>query len=249
MGGGERVPAPDHYTALTNPKAFDLGVYHPRRFVVKFKGYKVAETGVYEHFARVDLKAAQRTITYGAKTASPNADAGGVYELKYRFERNGAAVAHGAGSFRVSRGGGHAVLPQALQVEDGDTVVLELLRDVPEGVWSVGGEITREIGSGAPFSFGRILRSGTSMTMGGVAMYNRALSAAELADLVSASSPPSACTDLTFANGGVWNDRDGPKYNCAWYERNNKCATDGARYRKEHIAQEACCACPDGGRR
>ena len=257
-------PRPDHYTALTNPKAFDWGVYHPRRFVVKFKGYKVAETGVYEHFARVDLKAAQRTIAYGVKAVSPNADAGGVYELKYRFERNGQAVAHGTGSFAVRNSAGQAVLPQALQVEEGDKVVLELLREVPEGVWSVGGAITREIGGGAPFTFGRVLGGGTQMTLGGVAMYNRALSAAELANLVSGTAPtpttavpetsePAAapCTDLTFANGGVWNDRDGPKYNCAWYERNNKCATDGAieRYRKEHIAQEACCACPDGGSR
>ena len=253
-------PRPDHYTALTNPKAFDWGVYHPRRFVVKFRGYKVAETGVYEHFARVDLKAAQRTIAYGVKAVSPNADAGGVYELKYRFERNGEAVAHGTGSFAVRNSAGQAVLPQALQVEEGDKVVLELLRDVPEGVWSVGGAITREIGAGAPFTFGRVLGGGTQMTLGGVAMYNRALSAAELANLVSGAAPTTAvpetaepatasCTDLTFANGGAWNDRDGPKYNCAWYERNNKCATDGARYRNEHIAQEACCTCPNGGSR
>ena len=252
-------PRPDHYTALTNPKAFDLGVYHPRRFVVKFQGYKVAETGVYEHFARVDLRAAQRTIAYGVKAASPKADAGGVYELRYRFERNGQAVAHGTGSFAVRNSAGQRVLPQALEVEDGDTVVLELLREVPEGVWSVGGAVTREIGSGAPFTFGRILGDGTTMTLGGVAMYNRALSAAELANLVSGAAPTAVpetpepataqCTDLTFANGGVWNDRDGPKYSCAWYERNNKCATDGARYRNEHIAQEACCACPNGGSR
>ena len=197
-------PRPDHYTALTNPKAFDLGVFHPRRFVVKFRGYKVAETGVYEHFARVDLKAAQRTITYGSKTVSPNADAGGVYELKYRFERNGAAVAHGAGSFRVSRGAGQAVLPQALQVENGDVVVLELLRDVPEGVWSVGGAITREIGAGAPFTFGRVLGSGTAMALGGVAMFNRALSAAELANLVSESAaPPSTDAPTTVPETAV----------------------------------------------
>ena len=213
---------------------------------------------------REDLKAAQRTIAYGVKAVSPNADAGGVYALKDRFERNGQAVAHGTGSFAVRNSAGQAVLPQALQVEEGDKVVLELLREVPEGVWSVGGAITREIGGGAPFTFGRVLGGGTQMTLGGVAMYNRALSAAELANLVSGTVPtpttavpetaePAAapCTDLTFANGGVWNDRDGPKYNCAWYERNNKCATDGAieRYRKEHIAQEACCACPDGGSR
>ena len=48
-----------------------------------------------------------------------------------------------------------------------------------ESKWFTG-EITREIGAGAPFSFGRILGSGTSMMMGAVAMYNRALSAAEL---------------------------------------------------------------------
>ena len=262
-------PRPDHYTALTNPKAFDLGVFHPRRFVVKFQGYKVAETGVYEHFARVDLKAAQRTITYGVKAVSPGADAAGVYQLKYRFERNSQVLPNGEGSFSVTNSAGQVVLPQALQVEDGDNVVLELLRDVPEGVWRLGSAVTREIGAGAPFTFGRILKDGTEMTLGGVAMYNRALSAAELANLVSddATTPvttpepatpepaipepaTSSCTDLTFADGGVWNDRDGPKYNCAWYEASRRCDTDGLneKYRKEHIAKEACCAC-DGGSR
>ena len=249
-------PRPQHYTALTNPKAFDLGVFHSRRFIVKFKGYKVADTGVYEHFARVDLKSSQRTISYGVKAETPNADASGVYQLKYKFTRNGQAVPNGEGSFAVTNSAGQAALHQALQVEDGDKLELELLRDVPEGVWSVGGKITREIGAGAPFTFGRILDVGTSMTLGGVAMYNRALSAAELANLVSGSSstppptsePASQCTDLTFTmGGGAWSDRDGPKYNCAWYEANDKCATDGAHYRNEHIAQEACCACPPHG--
>ena len=184
-------PRPQHYTALTNPKAFDWGVFHPRRFIVKFKGYKVAETGVYEHYARVDLKSSQRTIAYGVKAETPGADASGVYQVTYKFTRNGQTVADGEGSFAVTNSAGQAVLPQALQVEDGDKVVLELLRDVPEGVWSVGGAITREIGAGAPFAFGRILGDGTQMTLGGVAMYNRALSAAELATLVenSASTP------------------------------------------------------------
>ena len=182
----ESVYPPPYYTALTNPKAFDWGVFHPRRFVVKFEGYNVAQTNVFEHYARVDLKATPRTITYGLKAITPLIDAGNVYEISFRFERNGVTLPNSQGSFAVTKSAGQAVLSDLLQLETGDYVVLELVR---KGGWILGdGEVKREIGAGAPFTFGRILGLGTSMTLGGVAMFNRKLSSAELLNLVSVNS-------------------------------------------------------------
>ena len=175
-------PRPDHYTALTNPKEFDWGVFHPRRFVVKFQGYNVADTGVYEHYARVDLKSGTRRISYGVKAVKPWTDMRSKYELKYRFERDGVPVPHGTGSFNVRHSHGHGQLAHALQVESGDQIYLQLIRD--DG-WHVGDEIKREIGPGAHFTFGRVLGKGTSATIGAVAMFSRALSTAELQNLVA----------------------------------------------------------------
>eukprot|EP01061_Rhynchopus_euleeides_P021954 TRINITY_DN3582_c1_g1_i1.p1 TRINITY_DN3582_c1_g1~~TRINITY_DN3582_c1_g1_i1.p1 ORF type:complete len:545 (+),score=166.41 TRINITY_DN3582_c1_g1_i1:119-1636(+) len=173
----------DAFNPVTNPKEFSWGVFHPLRFVVKFNGYNVAADQVNEHYVRVDLKspAAQRTITYGVKAPSLSAIASRNYRVAYSFKRGGAAVAQGSGSFDVSNNAGSANLSPSLVVEVGDRLELELTRD---GV-RVGGVVEHRMGPGAAFAFGRILGQGTTMVLGGVAMYNRVLSEAELQDLAS----------------------------------------------------------------
>eukprot|EP01064_Diplonema_japonicum_P031794 TRINITY_DN57_c0_g1_i7.p1 TRINITY_DN57_c0_g1~~TRINITY_DN57_c0_g1_i7.p1 ORF type:complete len:515 (+),score=159.38 TRINITY_DN57_c0_g1_i7:68-1612(+) len=173
----------DAFNPVTNPKEFSWGVFHPLRFVVKFNGYDVTADQVNEHYVRVDLKspAAQRTITYGVKAPSLPAIASRTYRVTYTFKRGGALVAQGSGSFDVRNNAGTAHLSPSLVVEADDRLQLELTRNGAR----VGSVVEHRMGPGAAFSFGRILGDGTTMVLGGVAMYNRVLSEAELQDLAS----------------------------------------------------------------
>eukprot|EP01061_Rhynchopus_euleeides_P007373 TRINITY_DN1640_c0_g1_i4.p1 TRINITY_DN1640_c0_g1~~TRINITY_DN1640_c0_g1_i4.p1 ORF type:complete len:448 (+),score=82.84 TRINITY_DN1640_c0_g1_i4:71-1414(+) len=192
------------FNAVTNPKAFDWGVFHPLRFIVKFNGYSVEETGVFEHYVRVDLKAAQRTLTYGVKAKVDTSDR--TYTVLYRFVRGEADLPFGTGQFFVSdTDQGSVQLPSSLEVQAGDRLILTLRQNVAEGIWTVGSPVTREIGAGAPFSFGRVLGHGTEMLLSGVAMYNRVLSDAELKDLVSGepATPPLPPTPTQTDGSGL----------------------------------------------
>merc|ERR1719210_2960474 len=55
------------------------------------------------------------------------------------------------------------------------------------------------------------------------------------------------CEDHTFKKKEKWHDSDGPKYDCQWYQEDNRCKTFGDGYENEGLtANEACCACGGG---
>mmetsp|Transcript_7389 Transcript_7389/g.9168 ORF Transcript_7389/g.9168 Transcript_7389/m.9168 type:complete len:208 (+) Transcript_7389:98-721(+) len=50
---------------------------------------------------------------------------------------------------------------------------------------------------------------------------------------------------INFPQG--WHDADGPEYNCAWYEKSDRCEEDGGKFRSMgFVANEACCTCGGG---
>ena len=79
------------------------------------------------------------------------------------------------------------------------------------------------------------------------APYNWTDGTAAPSDLGSTNSPVQ-CTDLTFANGVEWYDRDGPVYSCAWYSVSHRCTRFGHNFKKVYVANEACCHCGGGSR-
>jgi len=66
-------------------------------------------------------------------------------------------------------------------------------------------------------------------------------------DLGYAVTGKKGCEDHTFKKKEKWHDSDGPKYDCQWYQEDNRCKTFGDGYENEGLtANEACCACGGG---
>ena len=170
----------------SNPYHFPWPIYSSRSFVLKFNGYDVQSSGVYEHWLHVDTE--NGTVTYN-RNAANHADVGNDYRVVFdvkdvpsKVERE--PIVFNAVSEKTVK------LPNDIQMKPGDQIITSL--EVNEdGDWKrVGKEIHYRLREGAPFTFGRALGlgnepidHGTQLFIDGVAAFNRVLSNDELLEL------------------------------------------------------------------
>ncbi len=170
----------------SNPYRFPWSIYSPRSFAIKFNGYHVESSGVYEHWLQIDTLSS--TITYRRHCPPP-----GRLKTKYRVQ------------FDARRQGQHLLeeplifpaednvsvkLPKGVQLGVGDRILISLQQQELARWRPVGSEISYAIRPGAPFTFGRALGlgkepidHGPQLFIDGVAVFNRVLSGEELAAL------------------------------------------------------------------
>lgn len=176
----------------SNPYFFPWPIFSPRKFIVKFNGYHVSTSGVYEHWLQVDAENGR--VTYDRAQRDPQA-ALPAHRVRFDVLRQGRSllpttIEHAAepkSSFSV---------PAAVRLQPGDEIVASLWvrRD---DVWHrLGDEVRYGLREGAPFTFGRALglgdepiAHGAQLYLDGVAVFNRALSDAELAELSFVNRP------------------------------------------------------------
>ncbi|MHB8899353.1 MAG: hypothetical protein ACYC6Y_11450, partial [Thermoguttaceae bacterium] len=169
----------------SNPFRFPWPVYSPRAFVVKFNGYSLESSGVYEHWLEVDTVAG--TLTY-RRDAGP-----GRLEATYRVKfdaRRGARSLLKEPLFLVAENQTPVGLPKGVNLETGDRILVSLEEQKGRRWQTMGSEIDYGIREGAPFTFGRALglgnepiEHGTQLFLDGVAVFDRVLTADELAGL------------------------------------------------------------------
>jgi hypothetical protein len=176
----------DASSADANPYHFPWPIYSPRSFVLKYNGYDVESTGVYEHWLHVDTERAtvayHRSVREGAKIA-------GALRAHVDVLRAAKSILEKTVIF-VAKSNATIELPMAAQMEVGDTIVTSL-EEKKDGRWqTIGKEIRYTLREGAPFTFGRALGlgnepidHGTQLHIDGVAVFNRVLETRELAAL------------------------------------------------------------------
>jgi len=161
--------------ASANPVTFRHQIYHPKRFLLKFNGYDVQSTGVFEH--RLDANLFDGSITY-ENDKLPSAD---THQLVISVDvlRQGQSILDKP--LRIAaQHGNTAALPQVTR--EGDEIVAEL--HGPGG--RVGNPAKKLVTGGAPFTIGRTtvqydtLEHGSDFFVDGVAVFNRVLTPDEL---------------------------------------------------------------------
>lgn len=171
---------------LSNPFRFDWPVYSPRSFILKYNGYSVETSGVYEHWLHIDLN--HRRVTYGLDYPQ-NVKLKARYRVNLNIQRHSNSLFSRPLRFRVTEGkskelpGDEIILP--------DDVIITTLEKRDQGRWKrVGSELRYTVSEGAHFTFGRALglgseelEDGTQLFMDGVAVFNRVLSEEELRNL------------------------------------------------------------------
>ena len=169
--------------ASANPFHFPWPIFSPRAFVLKYNGYNVAASGVYEHWLRVDTE--RGTVAYGRSSPDPG-KVRGEFRVIFDVERDGAGLLPAPLVFAAEDGRG-AALPDAVQIRAGDEMVTSLEIRAGDAWERVGTEIRYPVREGAPFTFGRALGlgaepidHGTQLLLDGVAVFNRALTGQEL---------------------------------------------------------------------
>ena len=169
-----------------NPYYFPWPVYSPRHFVLKFNGYDVASSGIYEHWLEVDTVCGR--VTYDRTTPDPAAIKDD-YRVTLDIVRGGRSLLETEVTFAaVPKRTAELVLRNAIQ--PGDEIITSLLRR-DDGDWvSVGEQVRYTVREGTPFTFGRALGlgkdrldHGTQVALDGVAVFNRVLSTDELQHL------------------------------------------------------------------
>lgn len=166
-----------------NPFHFPWPIFSPRAFVLKYNGYNVATTGVWEHWLEVDTE--QGALTYGRSCPEP-ATIRDEFRVVFDLRRDGRSLLAAPIIFAAVDKQG-AGLPGAIRAQVGDEVVTSLEIRRSDSWQQVGTEIQYPIREGAPFTFGRALGlgaeaidHGTQLLLDGVAVFNRALTAEEL---------------------------------------------------------------------
>ncbi|MBI1391004.1 MAG: hypothetical protein GC154_21455 [bacterium] len=166
----------------SNPYSFKWPLYSPRAFLIKYNGYDF-QSGVYEHWLRVDLDAAR--VTYGQER-SPAAPDNALYRVRLDIQRDRSSLLGDPIVIESSRERS-VDLPASLDVMPGDEIVTSLFHKDGEDWSPVGTEIHSPIREGAPFTFGRALGlgaenidHGSQLILDGVAVLNRVLTSAEL---------------------------------------------------------------------
>jgi len=171
---------------LSNPFHFEWPIYSPWSFILKYNGYDVESTGVYEQWLNVDLK--DRRVTYGMDFPA-NVKVNTPYRINLDIQRQGNSMLSRPLRFRAKVGkskglqGNNMILPE--------DILITTLEKRDQGKWKrVGSELRYVISEGAPFTFGRalgleseVLDDGSQLFMDGVAVFNRILNEEELRNL------------------------------------------------------------------
>jgi hypothetical protein len=174
------------YDVLSNPYHFKWPVYSPRSFILKYNGYDVGTTGVYEHWLHFDLNS--RRVIYGLDYPT-NAKVKTRYRINLDIRRQGNSILSRPLRFRAKEGKSKALQGDSMILPEDTLITILERRD--QGKWMrVGSEVRYTISEGAPFTFGRalglgaeVLDDGTQLFMDGVAVFNRLLSEEELRNL------------------------------------------------------------------
>jgi hypothetical protein len=169
-----------------NPFIFPWSIYSPRSFVLKFNGYDVLSSGVFEHWLHVDTE--KGVITYDC-SHEDSAMAKRDFRVTFDVKRDGRSRLAEPIVF-VAKEKVTISLPETLRMQPGDEIVTSL-HFGDNGNWrQVGTGIRYPIRDGAPFTFGRALGlgtepldHGTQLYIDGVAVFNRVLTEKELGAL------------------------------------------------------------------
>ncbi len=167
----------------SNPYGFPWSIYSPRSFVLKFNGYNVETSGVYEHWLEVDTVAG--TLTYRRDCPDP-AKVQQKYRVTFNVEREEEELLAESMVFGAE-GGASVELPETVKMAAGDRLVTSLHVRHGDDWQQVGSKIRYMLREGAPFTFGRALGlgnepidHGTQLFIDGVAVFDRVLSGEEL---------------------------------------------------------------------
>jgi len=176
----------------SNPYHFPWPIFSPRSFVLKFNGYDVRSSGIYEHWLQVDRENA--TVVYDQSSPDPGRVAG-AYRIRLDVLRGGRSILTTPLAF-AAVAGKVVKLPLEGKMRPGDQIVtsLECRQD---GNWQrLGKAIRYRLREGAPFTFGRALGlgdepidHGTQLFLDGVAVFNRVLTPGELLTLAFTTEP------------------------------------------------------------
>lgn len=169
----------------SNPYHFPWPIYSPRSFVIKFHGYDVQSSGVYEHWLRVDTEKA--TVRYNR--SGPNAADKTDYRVTVDVKRANTSILRAPITFQAADTN-LVELPVKAKMQPGDEIIASLEFRKSDDWQRVGKEIHYRLREGAPFTFGRALGlgdepidHGTQLYIDGVAVINRVLKPAELKEL------------------------------------------------------------------
>jgi hypothetical protein len=165
----------------SNPYGFPWSIYSPRSFVLKYNGYNVETSGVYEHWLEVDTGSGK--LVY-RRSCLDGAEVPSSFRVTFNVEREGKRLLPEPLVF-AAVDDASVELPAKLVA--GDRVVTSF-HVLEGGEWQqVGSEIRYGIREGAPFTFGRALGlgdepidHGTHLFIDGVAVFDRELSGEEL---------------------------------------------------------------------
>ena len=167
----------------SNPYRFDWRIWSARDFTLKFNGYNVRTTGVYEHWLRVDLDNAR--VTYDRATPK-DANITDRFQVSFDVMRDDQSLLKQPIVFDAAPGESVA-LPDDVKPAPGDVVVTSLRQRRGDTWQTVGKPIHYTLREGAPFTFCRALGlgdepidHGAQLDLAGVAVFNRVLSADEL---------------------------------------------------------------------
>lgn len=169
-----------------NPVRFDWPLFSPRALTLKFNGYNQKTDGVAEHWIFADTE--QNRITYGRLPAASAQEKSFRVTVDIQREKKSLLPA----PVTLDAVSGTSVrYPATVTTQPGD-VIIATLQEQSGTTWRrVGRELRKALQEGAPFTFGRALGLGTGepghgseLMMGGVAVFNRPLTAAELRKIV-----------------------------------------------------------------
>jgi hypothetical protein len=154
--------------------------------VLKFNGYDVRSSGVYEHRLRVDTEKGE--VAYDRSSPDPRS-VRRDYWVDMDVKRAGMSVLTAPVTFQA-KNTNTVELPVKVKMQPGDEIVTSL-KFREDGDWHrVGKEIRYRLREGAPFTFGRALGlgseaidHGTQLCIDGVAAFNRVLTPEELKKL------------------------------------------------------------------
>lgn len=167
----------------SNPYRFPWSIYSPGSFVLKYNGYNVRRSGVYEHWLEVDT--VEGKLTYRGDCPDP-AKVEQAFRVAFNVERGDAELLAEPLVFGAEDGAS-VRLPGGVRPAAGDRIVTSLHVRSGHDWQQVGSEIRYTLREGAPFTFGRALGlgtepidHGTQLFVDGVAVFDRVLSGDEL---------------------------------------------------------------------
>ena len=182
-------------TQQSNPAQFQLPIFHPRAFILKFAEYN--PTTEKEHWLHIDL--INERATYG-KVLSGN-DIKSNYKVTIDVLRGAKSIfENGPIEMYVSDGDETITLP-LIEYQNGDILVAQVFQKDKQGNFTRplagdGVATQKVISEGAPFTVGRAqgselskLSSGTSAWYDGIAIFNRELSSHEMKQLSFIAHP------------------------------------------------------------